>query len=408
MHDKTKPMVKRTFELDPESTVPRVPHKRWRPRFILVYLSFLLLGAVALLMIAEVVIRLAVPDRYWRYYVAQDNWLPDPVLGWRNKPNLNFARFDSEMIVIRTNDDGLQIAQSLPARSGSVLRVMLIGDSTVFGGSVVEDARLHHQLARNFAARGIRAEVLNAGVEGYSTDQCLLALESLVPRYRPQLVIHMVCANDFYGNDNMVNYGLPKPRFVEKEAGHFDFILPNMKNSLLAEDAKPWSLRSAVQKFAVYRMLRPAVNRIRAMSYWRSERRLAQSDDMSPTPKMLDEANWALFRELLSRMRAVCSANGAALVLTQHPSIGEIENNTQTKAPLEIGLTDAARACGVSFCPTIEALRQARSRGPFYLLPRDAHCNGAGYKQIAACLDDLLRANHTPAHSNSQHLNGNE
>ena len=385
-------MTNQNSEIGPDSNLLKITRRRWRPRFIFLYLAFILLGFVALLVLGESLIRLAVPERYWRYYVAQDNWLPDPVLGWRNKPNLNFMHFETEMLAFRTNEDGLQVAQSLPGKSGAVVRVMLFGDSTVVGSAVMEDARLHHQLARRLATRGIRAEVINAGVEGYSTDQSLLAMESLVPRYRPQVVIHMVCANDFHGNVSAVNYGLPKPRFTMSNQGRLDLAVPNIDASPLAHDTPAFFSRATLQKSALYRMLRPALSRFRARIDRQTTRNLAQGDDMSPSPDLLSKVDWALFDNIVIRMRAVCIASDTEFLLTQHPSIGEVENIAQLNSPLEARLMESAKSCSVLFCPVISKLQQAHHKRSFHLLPRDPHCNGLGYEQIAACLDEAVAA----------------
>lgn len=307
---------------------------RWRLRFLPLYGLFLLFVLVLLLLVSEALIRLAVPEQYWRLYVAQDDWLPDPVLGWRNKPNLNVTRrFEDELVAFTTNPDGLQVAHSRSGSGEIAQRIMIFGDSTVVGRAVAEEGRLHHQLARRLAARGILAEVINAGVEGYSTDQSLLAMESMIPRYHPQIVIHMVCANDFFGNSSAINYGLPKPHFALSEQGRLDLAVPRLADSPLAKEKTRLLSRSTMQRSALYRMLRPALGRIRKAVGGQSAAALAQGDDMSLSPASLQQVNWVLFEALVARMHQVCITNGAALIMTQHPSIGEVEHAVQFNSP---------------------------------------------------------------------------
>lgn len=367
---------------------------RWRPRFLLLYGLFLLFGLAFLFLVSEAFIRLVVPEQYWRLYVAQDDWLPDPLLGWRNKPNLNVSRrFESELVAFTTNPDGLQVARSFAESGEAAWRIMIFGDSTVVGRAVAEEGRLHHQLARRLAARGTPAEVINAGVEGYSTDQSLLAMESLIPRYHPQVVIHMVCANDFAGNLRATNYGVPKPRFILSDQGRLDLAMPRLETSPLAQEKTRLLSRSTLQKSALYRMLQPALVRIRKAVGGPSAAALAQGDDMSPSPALLQEVNWAHFEALVARMREVCITNGAALLLTQHPSVGEVQHIKQANSPLEAKLLGTAKACGVRFSPVIAAARKAHQHGILHLLPRDAHCNASGYALVADALDEAIRNN---------------
>src|SRR5690606_23412702 len=55
-------------------------------------------------------------------------------------------------------------------------------------------------LERALTARGIKAEVLNAGVSGFSTAEALVYLENEGWRYSPDVVVLGFFANDFEDN----------------------------------------------------------------------------------------------------------------------------------------------------------------------------------------------------------------
>ena len=99
-------------------------------------------------------------------------------------------------------------------------------------------------------------EVINAGVQGYSTDQVYLRIQQLTQLYQPDAIIYGLCSNDFGGNVSEEAYGLPKPMFKVTPEGNLQEISP-----LLPTDRKVKSFGSGPSKWlqssAVYRVLLP-------------------------------------------------------------------------------------------------------------------------------------------------------
>jgi len=87
-------------------------------------------------------------------------------------------------------------------------RVLVLGDSFVAAEYTPEPltfvARLEAALRAGrsgaAAAAGDPLVVLNAGVNGYGPDQCLLRLEQELPRVRPELVVLVLFAGNDYGD----------------------------------------------------------------------------------------------------------------------------------------------------------------------------------------------------------------
>jgi hypothetical protein len=100
-------------------------------------------------------------------------------------------------------------------RAKDTARVLVFGDSYVFGVGVAEEELLTTHLARLLAPyfpSGI--EVMNLGVAGYSTDQQYLLWQELGTRLSPDLVILVVCDNDYVGNtENFAYRQYYKPYF---------------------------------------------------------------------------------------------------------------------------------------------------------------------------------------------------
>jgi len=137
--------------------------------------------------IAEVGVRVFVDAAVWRLSSPIDNWIPDDVIGWTNKKNLTVQRVvrnpERKIIRLQTNADGVFPVTAVRSKESNVFRIMIFGDSTVIGRSVDESERVNYHL-KNFPV-----EVINAGVDAYSSDQVLLRMQKLVPSYKPDLVL---------------------------------------------------------------------------------------------------------------------------------------------------------------------------------------------------------------------------
>lgn len=376
---------------------PQTTSVRFRPGFWLIYLAFVAGILVAALAACEVAVLLFLPERMWRHCVAKDDWQPDVELGWVNIPNLDVTRrFDGPEVRFHLNADGLQPASATEERTPGVKRVMIFGDSSVVGRAVGEDQRLASHLARMLNDPESPVEVMCAGTEAYSTDQLLLAMRRLLPRYRPDLVLHMLCDNDLGGNETSLAYGLAKPRFQRNAAGGLDLV-PTTEAEIQAHWSSTWGGGAGryVQASALYRVIRPALFRLRFGSEgdW-AQKNLVGGATGAEQVAMLEKADWKLFAALLSAMKDACVQNHARFVLTEHPhawAAWDTETAQADRTWLDDKLRAVADESGVSFCSTVPYFIEHRSDGPFHLLPRDPHCNGKGYETSARLLAAHIR-----------------
>jgi lysophospholipase L1-like esterase len=130
-------------------------------------------------------------------------YLPDRRLFWRLAPDVELevenqvleTRHRPVVWTIRTNDLGFR-GPPLPA-APSGLRILTLGDSCTFGFRVEEEATYPARLRGACVVRtGRPAVVLNAGVPGYTSHQGRRVLESLVDRFRPDVVTIAFGTND--------------------------------------------------------------------------------------------------------------------------------------------------------------------------------------------------------------------
>ena len=390
------------------------PSRRTRPRpsaakrSKLVRLTFrvvaLLVPLILLLVVAEVGVRLFVPPERWKVIDATHHWQIDPALGWVQQPNLDSYTIDvltNEAIPLETNGDGLLPATATPRKPPEAPRVLLVGDSTIVGAGVHERERIHTVLAELLADRGIRVDVVNAGTQGFATDQSALRLEQLVDRYDPDVVLHCVCANDFVANTLQTNHGLTKPSFRLDDAGVLvaNPFTPSEDIPRMGSGFGGW-----IQHSAVYRLARPRLIVLRArLGGWEARNLIGMASDWYYDAAALERVDWSLFGALVQRMDRIASDHGALFAVYLHPDAGSVWDPVirETEAgidpswdydrfALERRATAELERRGIRFVPLVAYFVQRQERGPFHLLPRDPHCNAEGYRMQAERLAEFL------------------
>jgi len=137
----------------------------------------------------------------------------DPVLGWRNLPNYQGATRGRKLTL---NSRGMRGREYDFAKPAATRRVLVLGDSYVWGYGVGDDEVFTEVLERRLQETGSPWEVINTGVPGWGTDQELLFLVEEGFKYQPDVVVLAL----FLGNDpeNILyskQYGLDKPVFLD-------------------------------------------------------------------------------------------------------------------------------------------------------------------------------------------------
>jgi hypothetical protein len=88
--------------------------------------------------------------------------------GYRITPNQDIQRFGSRVFI---NAQGLRSEPIEPAPSAGVLRVLCVGDSITYGGTLTDHRETYpYILQRMLEERGMRAEVLNASAPGWALE----------------------------------------------------------------------------------------------------------------------------------------------------------------------------------------------------------------------------------------------
>ncbi|HLG31217.1 MAG TPA: GDSL-type esterase/lipase family protein [Candidatus Brocadiales bacterium] len=181
-------------------------------RYKKLLLNILLLSGSILffLIVAEGVTRLVMPNSVRLRLMYK----PDDRLGYRLAPNYEMeyitSDFDSHT---KINSEGLRDYEHQKNKDSSTIRILVLGDSFTFGvGVSLEDSypKVLEAMLNQNPAKGDpkKYEVINAGVEGYGTEQEYLYLEELANRYSPDLVIVGLYSNDI---DDVIK-GIPSAK----------------------------------------------------------------------------------------------------------------------------------------------------------------------------------------------------
>ncbi len=121
----------------------------------------------------------------------------------RTQPNSHFTHKSADgRWAFEINAQGFRDARDYNYEKPiGTLRILALGDSNTLGYEVRQQATFSEIIERDLAAKGVKAEVLNTGVSGFSTAEQLAFLENEGLRYRPDIVLLAFYRNDF--EDNM-------------------------------------------------------------------------------------------------------------------------------------------------------------------------------------------------------------
>jgi hypothetical protein len=128
----------------------------------------------------------------------------DPVAGWRGRRGFEGTVHHGQHpapIGVSINADGFRDA-SWDAKLERAARtrarkVLVLGDSLVYGWSTPADGRLTEELQVLSAERGRLMEVFNAGIPSYGPAHQARLLPELLARLHPDDVIVVFCGNDY-------------------------------------------------------------------------------------------------------------------------------------------------------------------------------------------------------------------
>jgi len=257
-------------------------------------------------------------------------------------------------VAVRVNSLGFRGPELAPPPDGTP-RVALVGDSFTFGNGCSEDETLTASLARELAARGRPAQVVNCGVPAFNAQDVVALTKGRVLALRPQRVVYVLVANDV---DESVKPGPIPPDAVIDPCSEFP-----LHSALLQ-----WL---GIQTTGLLRAtgLRNGGFVDKMLAEWRGG-----------GGERLDAS--------LGELAAACASAGARLTVAVYPYMVRASRNPL--APIE---ADALARCarrGIDAVALIDAFGKDEDLTRYWITPLDAHPDGRAHAQAARLLAERL------------------
>lgn len=245
-------------------------------------------------------------------------------------------------------------------------RIMLLGDSVVYGVGVARDQTLSRQLETRLRTTHPGVEVMNAGVHGWSPYNQRQYFATDGRALEPDVVVCVFCLNDVANphlhwrySDGLIasipDAAVPNLEYYETHAK------PVLARQLAAQQARQSFPRSWLRRSALYRIaaefLRTKVRRpFRVLAGRRWPLRITGEDSIS-IDVLLDResAEWTWLAEQYRALAASVREAGATLVIASVPLAYQLDPHYPYEPQTVLG--EFCESIGVSYAPALPTLR---------------------------------------------------
>ena len=282
-------------------------------------------------------------DRLILAWIGLPYWIPDAKIHYRHRPNTIrlWKDLDGTKKALRINSHGHHDDEFPIKKKGDEFRGLMIGDSITMGDGVASDETFSNQLEgflQKYGQRHDSYQIINAGVQGYSTSQELQILkESMV--FKPDFIAIGFCMNDVtmpYEAD-----GDSIDNNVHTTAPHIDISLKSgiqTTNSFLRYALNDTGYGRLIQKMRARQFQKEGVD----LDSWSVDTR-EMSAALATDPRF--SRGWDIVLQDLHEAYALAKKNDIPIVLLIFPNDFQLFNES-LKRPQDI-LTQHAREHGV-------------------------------------------------------------
>ena len=320
------------------------------------------------------------PKTNWAV-VIERVWIEyHPILGWFNQPSKRALLVDGESwkTEINTNSKGMRgLREYSIQKPAHVTRVVVLGDSFVFGWGVKDNETFSAQLEQSDP----NLEVLNFGVAGYGLDQILLSYREMAHEYHPDVVVIAIYPEDFWratrsfrdtghakpyytlSGKNLLLHNVPVPQPFELKYNQF----PDLIESSQIEDF--------FERSVLFRLFRRAILRMGKDFGWID-------------PDSTDE--WILGRQLLKALLSDIQADGARPVLVITPPDRWFQSSQQDSIKRSLlRFAEREQIPMIDLTPIFLKLIQESNLTDYYIKD-DWHWTPKGHQLVASILKDFI------------------
>ncbi|MGO9519602.1 MAG: SGNH/GDSL hydrolase family protein [Candidatus Korobacteraceae bacterium] len=327
------------------------------------------LGKIALAILVPLLALglLEVAVRIYAHVTSQERLIViDNITGWRLAPNVH-RRYDKETqpYFIVTNSKGLRDVEHAYEKPPGVFRIVVIGDSFVFGAGGVEPSKRFTDILQSSLKN---VEVINMGVPAYGADQEYLYLADEGLKYHPDLVLLCAFYNDFRESFSTINPSNGRPKGYLSLDGDQLVVHP--------------------PQFSLYYRLAQHSYLLGLADLGLSKISTAYDRAMRRRHGVVEEQNrLAVFRQIYASAADLCQQHGAAFVLVYLPFQAQYE-----KWVIQQVMDDLAAARGMKTLDLMETMKLANRAHKAYF-PHDIHFNEYGNQVVAGALLEYLGKN---------------
>jgi lysophospholipase L1-like esterase len=304
---------------------------------------------------------------------ARQIWRPRPgaKIPWGTDEKVNAAGFRGPLVDV--------------GKHPGVLRIATLGDSSTFGHSVAWTETYSAQLVAMLAQRGVDAEVVDAGVVGFSIRQGLERYREQVSPYKPDIVIaafgaviEHVGALGGVDDDELIRKGVldqnawtMKARRLRRDLRSLHFLawcFDELRGGRV-KDQEAWHNREVRQS-----MLAPEMGKVD----WPGIRRVSLGE----------------FEEDILLLRRDVERDGGRLILLSMPHRGKVEKDSPVVLEYEKKIHEIGQREGIAAVDGRAAFGQAVRDKHWIpeLMADNFHPSPLGHEYLARALcEEVLR-----------------
>ncbi|MEK6940134.1 MAG: GDSL-type esterase/lipase family protein [Nanoarchaeota archaeon] len=352
-------------------------------------IAVLLVSSLLCALVLEVILQVTFPES-----CKQD----DPIYDHSYKPNC-YSRFssfewDTEVYI---NAEGLRDDEIVPKEQFD-FRILMLGDSMTWGYGVEKEETFSEVLQQNLRAKGINADVINAGATSYSPSLEYLLLKYKGLSYQPDIVVLNLDMSDVQDD------------YIREKAAEFDQQGNIIKVSGIKEEGYTL-LHKIRKKMKLNRFIVDKLNLIDSKWVKKEEApevlplgdpktdRYAILRDM---PVQDEEEHWNRTFHYLSLINELCKENGITFVLTLYPYGVQVSPDEWSEGRHMFGFKpgvvegDAPQRKvreyaenNIIYVEMLDSFQESETF-PLYF-PYDGHINRDGHALAATVLEKQLR-----------------
>lgn len=289
----------------------------------------------------------------WKYAVQLKRISANPEIGHEHVPGGQARLMGAEVSI---NKDGLRDREHPKVKEPGDVRIMMLGDSTMFGWGVGQDETIakHVEQTLNKDAPSAFAEVINTGVGNYNTAMEVAYFLERGIAFKPDIVVLNYFIND------------AEPTPVYRDV--------------------PWFARHSY----AYAVLGGA---------WDGFKRRTEGaqDYKAYYAGLYSAPGWERAQTAIAKLAETCRAQGIRLIVTQIPEMHELKPYAFPDVQQKVEAV--AKANGAEYVDLLPAVENEDPASLWVTVP-DPHPNARATKLMGEYLARYLAANPTAAATN--------